>query len=84
MLEGVVKTVIADASSPQSDQKSAPLMSFKAVIELKDQVLKANGTTYPMAAGMQLAAEIVEGKRTVLQYLLSPVQQMTDEAGRER
>jgi hypothetical protein len=29
-------------------------------------------------------AEIVEGKRTVLQCLLSPVQRVTDEAGRER
>jgi HlyD family secretion protein len=59
-------------------------MSFKAVIDLNDQALKANGTQYPLAAGMQLAAEIVEGKRTVLQYLLSPVQRVTNEAGRER
>jgi hemolysin D len=94
MLEGVVKTVIADASTTpnaQNTQSSAsnssttgqPL-SFKAVIELSDQALKANGTHYPLAAGMQLAAEIVEGKRTVLQYLLSPVQRVTNEAGRER
>lgn len=34
--------------------------------------------------GHALGAEIVEGKRTVLQYLLSPVQRVTDEEGRER
>jgi len=89
LLEGTVRTVIADASSttngnearlPQSTQP----MTFKAVIELKEQVLSTNGVRYPLAAGMQLGAEIVEGRRTVLQYLLSPVQRVTDEAGRER
>jgi hypothetical protein len=33
---------------------------------------------------MQLSAEIIEGKRTVLEYLLSPVQKVTSEAGMER
>ena len=94
MLEGTVKTVIADASAPINSNPAAgsgaasttggPPMSFKAVIELKEQVLNTNGVRYPLAAGMQVAAEIVEGKRTVLQYLLSPVQRVTDEAGRER
>ena len=93
MLEGTVKTVIADASAPTNANPpiaadaaatTGQPMSFKAVIELKDQVLNTNGVRYPLAAGMQLGAEIVEGKRTVLQYLLSPVQRVTDEAGRER
>jgi HlyD family secretion protein len=93
MLEGIVKTVIADASAQSSQNSTSTTnnsnaagqtMSFKAVIDLNDQALKANGTHYPLAAGMQLAAEIVEGKRTVLQYLLSPVQRVTNEAGRER
>ncbi|MBK6349308.1 MAG: hypothetical protein V9E93_17555 [Steroidobacteraceae bacterium] len=72
---GVASNAPANARQP---------MSFKAVIELKEQVLNTNGVRYPLAAGMQLGAEIVEGKRTVLQYLLSPVQRVTDEAGRER
>jgi hemolysin D len=38
----------------------------------------------PISAGMQLTAEIVEGDRTVMEYLLSPVQQIASEAGRER
>ena len=93
MLEGTVKTVIADASAPNNTNPPVAAgaaaangqpMSFKAVIELKEQVLNTNGVRYPLAAGMQLGAEIVEGKRTVLQYLLSPVQRVTDEAGRER
>lgn len=34
--------------------------------------------------GMQVVAEINQGKRTVLEYLLSPVQKAVQEAGRER
>lgn len=93
MMEGTVKTVIADASAPNSANAGVASnaaatagqpMSFKAVIELNDQSLNTGGKRYPLAAGMQLGAEIVEGKRTVLEYLLSPVQRVTDEAGRER
>jgi hypothetical protein len=37
--------------------------------------------SYP---GMQVNAEIHLGTRTVLEYLLSPVQRVAHEAGRER
>jgi hypothetical protein len=35
-------------------------------------------------AFLYLSAEVVEGKRTVLEYLLSPVQRVTSEAAMER
>ena len=38
----------------------------------------------PLAAGMQATAEILLGTRSVLEYLLSPVQRAWHEAGRER
>jgi len=44
-------------------------------------------STAPVRSGHRpanMSLTIVEGKRTVLQYLLSPVQRVTDEAGRER
>ena len=59
-------------------------MPFKAVIQLKDQQLNVRGGRFPLAAGMQLSAEIIEDRRTVLEYLLSPVQRVMSEAGRER
>ena len=37
-----------------------------------------------MCAGMQVSAEINLGSRTVLEYLLSPIQKTLHEAGRER
>jgi HlyD family secretion protein len=93
MLEGVVKTVSADSSfstQPESresedDLGSAPQgFSFKVLVELKEQKLTSRALTLPLAAGMQVSAEIMQGKRTVLEYLLSPVQRVTDEAARER
>ena len=97
MVDGVVKTVIADsqaqdgsqAGSEQSEEAEtesgvASTLTFKATIELKQQPLIVNESPLPLAAGMQLSAEIVEGKRTVLQYLLSPVQRVASEAGMER
>jgi hemolysin D len=38
----------------------------------------------PLSVGMQVSAEIVQGRRTVLEYLLSPVQRVVSEAAMER
>ena len=88
MLEGVVKTVSADTQSPDQAQGSAQSaskpLSFKALVELKEQRMAVNGLELELAAGMQVSAEIVQGDRTVLEYLLSPVQRVKSEAGRER
>jgi multidrug efflux pump subunit AcrA (membrane-fusion protein) len=93
LLEGTVKTVIADSGSTEQSQRSASStnsssspapLTFKAIIELARQQLAADGGLLPLAAGMQLSAEIIEDDRTVLEYLLSPVQRIASEAGRER
>lgn len=89
MLEGVVKTVGADSSAMRSQESSersgdtvAPSV-FKALIALDQQRL-GDELRLPLAAGMQVSAEIVQGERTVLEYLLSPVQRVANEAGKER
>ena len=46
--------------------------------------LETNGERFKLAAGMQTNAEILLGTRSVVEYLLSPVQQAWHEAGRER
>ena len=49
---------------------------------------KADGTPVKglsdLAAGMQAVAEIKQGRRTVMEYLLSPVQKTLHDSGRER
>jgi HlyD family secretion protein len=82
MIEGVVRTVSADAQIRTDDQP--PSGDFKALIELREQTLDVNGLALSLGSGMQVTAEIVQGKRSVLEYLLSPVQRVGSEAGRER
>ncbi len=88
MLEGTVELVSAD-SSANDPQKAAALgqnpQSYKARVLLASQELRAsNGEVLKLAPGMVVQAEIHQGQRTVLEYLLSPVQKVAQEAGRER
>ena len=94
MLDGTVKTIIADSNARDGNAKEAGAsasggppagsMIYKAVVQLSRQELKMDGRGLRIAAGMQLQAEILEGQRTVLEYLLSPVQRVTHEAAMER
>lgn len=59
--------------------------SYKARIQLDHQILAdPHGLQLLLTPGMQVVAEINQGKRTVLEYLLSPVRKTISEAGRER
>lgn len=92
MLEGTVKTIGADStptasSSSQQGFRGAtrdPQSSFKALVSLGSQQLDVNGRRLPIVAGMEVQAEIRQGTRTVLEYLVSPIRRIGDEAGGER
>jgi hemolysin D len=94
MLEGTVRQVSADATeAPSANTRSDALtgrdrpmgpLTYRASIALRTQSLTADGEKYALAPGMQVAAEINLGTRTVLEYVLSPVQKAFHEAGRER
>lgn len=92
MLDGEVIHVGPDASEGDSNQKStkdpkdkpAPQLGYKALIALKSQVLSAQGEQLKLVPGMQVIAEIKQGRRTVMEYLLSPVQKTLHDSGRER
>lgn len=91
MLEGTVRIVSADSSSAASGtnaRESVPpdstSLAFKALIDLKTQNLPVDSKHLPIAAGMQVSAEIVQGNRTVLEYFLSPVQKVVNEAAMEK
>ncbi|MEA3194290.1 MAG: rane fusion protein hemolysin [Betaproteobacteria bacterium] len=94
LMKGRVLHVNADSSdaSPgggRTDQQTgrdrpAGPLSFRALVELDSQELAADGQRYPLQAGMQVVSEIHLGTRTVLEYLLSPVQKAFHDAARER
>lgn len=93
MLKGEVVHVSADASEPArqgggQEHEGVPvpaMASYKARIRLDQQSLKdPQGSVLRITPGMQITAEINQGQRTVLEYLLSPVQKTVSEAARER
>jgi hemolysin D len=94
MVEGAVAQVSADATeSPNPNTRSGGLagrdrtagpLAFRTLVDLRAQHLDSDGARYALTPGMQVLAEIHLGERTVMEYLLSPVQKAFHEAGRER
>jgi HlyD family secretion protein len=90
MVDGVVKSVSADASEQSPAQgdndprNPASRYRFRAIVELKSQYLQSDEVKLQLTPGMQVDAEIALGDRTVLDYILSPVRKAFHEAARER
>jgi HlyD family secretion protein len=59
-------------------------LAFRTVLELSTQHLEAGEAKFALKPGMQAVAEIRLGDRTLLEYLLAPVQKVVHEAARER
>ena len=78
-------TANSAASNERSDSTNAGTLTYKARIRLNQQLMRdPQGTRLALTPGMQLVAEVNQGKRSVLEYLLSPVQKIAQEAARER
>ena len=85
LLEGTVEHVAADANTADQRQQAQPAQTYKAFVKLKSQTLSApNKDQLKLAPGMSVVVEIHQGQRSVMEYLLSPVQKVGQEAGRER
>jgi membrane fusion protein, hemolysin D len=92
MLEGEVTRIQADSDSgTQSQTKDesrgkpqSPPSVYKAIVTLGSQVFESEGKQLKLMPGMQVVAEINQGSRTVMRYLLSPVSKTLDESGHER
>jgi len=94
MVEGIVRRISADATeAPSANTRSDALggrdrpmgpLAYRTQVELKTQDLVVEGAKFALAAGMQVSSEINLGTRSILEYVLSPVQKAWQEAGRER
>lgn len=92
MLDGAVQRISADAAqlSNESRKDESPkpedqgLSPYKAHIQLSSQRLVHGEFDWPLVPGMQVVAEIREGERTVMEYLLSPVRKSLSESAQER
>jgi len=93
MVEGEVQHVSPDSSElpagsrnekAHPTEEAATPLSYRALVTLKTPYLLRDGAKHRLSPGMQVTAEINLGSRTVLEYLLSPVQKTVHEAGREK
>jgi len=80
--DGTANLRTAGAGGAASDSGGA--RRYKALIALERQWLATRAAPLPLAAGMQVVAEIHQGKRTPLEYLLAPVQGALHDSARER
>lgn len=86
MLGGKVLRISADSTERGAVEAGRPngAYAYRALLELDAQELRSGASSHVLLPGMQLTAEIRLADRTVLEYLLSPVQKVASEAGRER
>jgi HlyD family secretion protein len=89
MMDGVVRQVSADTHDRNDSDAAArsgqPQQgAYRALIELPGGSLESDGRRLRLVPGMLVSAEIHLGTRSVVEYLLSPVQRIAHEAGRER
>lgn len=87
LVEGKVRHVSPDATDaneqPAGRDRSAG-EGYRALVAVAAPFVERNGERLKLTPGMAVSAEIVLGRRTVLEYLLSPLQRIAHEAGRER
>ena len=85
MLDARVARVSADSTERTGEAaKSGGNYAYRAQLEPATQQLRLGEARHALLPGMQVTAEIKLAERTVLEYVLSPIQKVAAEAGRER
>lgn len=86
MLDGEITQVGADASNDPAGPEpgAAGQLLYKARVALAARSLAHDGGQLHLSPGMQVTAEVTLGRRSVMEYLLSPVSRAFQQAGRER
>ncbi len=80
---GYLTGTVASVSHDAAQDENLGLV-FPARVKLDSSTLMIDGVQVGLTSGMTLSAEIKTGKRRVISYLLSPLQQHTSESLRER
>jgi hemolysin D len=93
LIEGTVESISRDAidfsqqgAGAARDQNGRPPptgLVYAARIRLKQRSIRIGSHVQPIGPGLAVQAEIKTGERRIIQYLLSPITQTMDEAGRE-
>jgi hemolysin D len=67
-----------------AQQTTGQNLVFPATISLSRRVIKVDGKEIPLSPGMAVTVEIRTGQRRALDYVLSPLREVTSSAGHER
>ena len=77
-LEGEVVHV---ASNTTEEENQPPY--YEMMVQINETTFVNTGETPDIVPGMQVTVDILVGKRTILEYILSPIKKATDVAFRE-
>jgi HlyD family secretion protein len=88
LVRGAVAHVSPDAADlPAGGEKARDVAmartGYRALVDLDSMALEHDGRRYRLTPGMQVTAEVHLGTRTVIEYLLAPLQKVAREAARE-
>jgi hemolysin D len=75
------KLVRVTSDAVNDDKRGAV---FPATLRLERQVIDVDGKPIRLAPGMNVTAEVKTGKRRVIEFLLSPIRQVTNQSLKER
>ena len=78
-LEGSVIHVVSNTT----EQEGVPPF-YETLIAIPDPMFATTGVSPDIVPGMQVTVDIIGGKRTVMDYILSPIQRATEVAFREK
>lgn len=89
MIDGIIDHIGPDVADPSAAglataDPAQAIARYPAWVRLARQQLLVDGRPLPLTPGMQVVADIHQGRRSVLEYLLSPVRKAWMEAARER
>lgn len=79
-LGGIVEHVSADSIYDEEARETFYIVYIKS----ENAYLERDGKTYPIIPGMTSQVDILTGKKTILDYLLKPINKARQEALRER
>lgn len=84
LIAGTIEHIGPDTTEKGGSENAPALAGYRALVRLERQKLEVDNAILPLTAGMQIMVDIHQGRRTVMAYLLSPVQKAWQEAARER
>ncbi|MEH1911828.1 MAG: HlyD family efflux transporter periplasmic adaptor subunit [Nostoc sp.] len=78
ILQGAVRDISADAITSQGSNNIPIAPYYEVTIEAQKLYLKKSDKSYPLKSGMEISAEIISKKETLLTFILRKARLLTD------